>query len=64
VAQRSLRESSKDSNGERENEALGKDLQAKEQRGHVRAVSSKVIWKEGVLEHKSMYQKRKMTSTP
>jgi hypothetical protein len=27
-------------------------------------VSSKVTWKEGFLEHKSMYQKRKTTSTP
>jgi hypothetical protein len=27
-------------------------------------VSSKLIWKEGFLEHKSIYQKRKMTSTP
>jgi hypothetical protein len=31
VAQRALRESSEDSNGERENDALGKALQTKEQ---------------------------------
>jgi hypothetical protein len=27
-------------------------------------VSSKLTWKEGFLEHKFMYQKQKMTSTP
>jgi hypothetical protein len=31
LAQRALRESSKDSNGERENDALSKSLQTKEQ---------------------------------
>jgi hypothetical protein len=46
------------------NDALTKALQSKEQRGHVRGVSSKLTWKEGFLKHKSMYQKRKMTSTP
>jgi hypothetical protein len=42
VAQRALRESSEDSNGERENNALSKALQTKEQRGHVHGVSKKV----------------------
>jgi hypothetical protein len=42
VTQKALRESSEDSNGERENDALTKALQTKEQRGHVRGVSSKV----------------------
>jgi hypothetical protein len=42
VAQRDLRESREDSNGERGNEALTKALQTKEQRGHVRGVSSKL----------------------
>jgi hypothetical protein len=55
VAQRALRESSEDSNGERENDALTKALQTKEQRGHVRGVSSKLTWRKGFLEHKSMY---------
>jgi hypothetical protein len=64
VAQRALRESCEDSNGERENDALTKALQTKEKRGRVRGVSSKLTWKEGFLEHKSMYWKRKMTSTP
>jgi hypothetical protein len=64
VAQRALRESSKDSNGERENDALSNALQTKEQRGRVRGVSSKMTWKEGFLKHKSMYLKRKTTSTP
>jgi hypothetical protein len=63
VAQRALRESSEDSNGERENDSLSKALQTKEQQGHVRVVSSKVTWKEGFLEHKSMYRMQKMTST-
>jgi hypothetical protein len=63
VAQRALRESSEDSNGERENDALTKDLQTKVQRGHVRDVSSKLIWNEGFLKYKSMYQKRKMILT-
>jgi hypothetical protein len=64
VVQRALRESNKDSNGERENDALTKALQTKEQQGRVRGVSSKLTWKEGFSEQKSMYQKRKMTSTP
>jgi hypothetical protein len=59
-----LRESSEDSNGERENDALSTALQTKEQRGHVHGFSSKVTRKEGFLEHKSIYRKRKMTSTP
>jgi ribosomal protein L35 len=42
VAQRALRESSEYSNDERENDALSKALQTKEQRGRVRGVSSKV----------------------
>jgi hypothetical protein len=64
VAQKALRERSKDSNGERENDTLTKALQGNEQRGHVRGVCSKLTWKEGFLKHKSMYQKRKITSTP
>jgi hypothetical protein len=64
VAQWALRESSEDSNGERENDTLTKTLQIKEQRGHVRGIFSKLTWKEGFLEHKSIYWKRKMTSTP
>jgi hypothetical protein len=64
MAQMDLKESSEDSNGERENDALTKALQIKEQRGRVRGVSSKLTWKEDFLEHKSMYQKQKMTSTP
>jgi hypothetical protein len=63
VAQRALRESSEDSNGERENDTLTKALQTKVQRGRVRGVSSKLIWKEGFLKYKSMYQKWKMTLT-
>jgi hypothetical protein len=46
VAQRALRESGKDSNGERENNALTKALQTNEQRGLVHGVSSKLTWKE------------------
>jgi hypothetical protein len=42
VAQRALRESREDSNGERENDALTKALQTKEQRGRVHGVSSKL----------------------
>jgi hypothetical protein len=42
VAQRALRETSEDSNGERKNDALIKALQTKEQRAHVRGVSSKL----------------------
>jgi hypothetical protein len=42
VAQRALRKSSEDSNGERENDALTKAVQTKEQRGRVRGVSSKL----------------------
>jgi hypothetical protein len=64
VAQRALRESSEDSNGERENNALIKALQTKEQRVHVRSVSSKLTWKEGFPEYKSVYQKWKTTLTP
>jgi hypothetical protein len=51
VPQRALRESSEDSNGERENDALSKALQTKEQRGRVHGVSSKVTWKEGFPQH-------------
>jgi hypothetical protein len=64
VAQRALRESSDDSNGERGNDALTKALQTKEQRGRVHGVSSKLNRKEGFSKHKSMYQKQKMSSTP
>jgi hypothetical protein len=42
VAQRALRESSEDSNGERENDALTKALQTKEQQDHVCGISSKL----------------------
>jgi hypothetical protein len=42
VSQRALRESRKDSNGERENDALTKAMQTKEQRGHVHGVSSRL----------------------
>jgi hypothetical protein len=42
VAQRALRESSEDSNGEKENDALTKALQTKEQLGRVYGVSSKL----------------------
>jgi hypothetical protein len=42
VAQRALRESSEDSNGESENDALTKVLQTKEQRGRVRGIFSKL----------------------
>jgi hypothetical protein len=41
-AQRALRESSEDSNGERKNGALSKALQTKEQWDHVRGVSNKM----------------------
>jgi hypothetical protein len=64
VAQRALRDGNEDSNGEKENDALTKALQAKEQWCHAHGVSSKWTWKEGFLEHKSIYRKRKMTSTP
>jgi hypothetical protein len=64
IAQKAFRESSEDSNGERENDALSKALQYKEQRGYVCGVSSKMTWKESFPEHKSMYRKQKMTSTP
>jgi hypothetical protein len=57
VAQRALKEGSEDSNGERENDALTKTLQTKEQRGRVCGVSSKLTWKEDFTEHKSMYRK-------
>jgi hypothetical protein len=62
VAQRALRESNEDSNGERENDALTKALLTKEQQGCVCGFFSKLTWKEGFLEHKSMHRKRKMTS--
>jgi hypothetical protein len=55
VAQRALRECNEDSNGKRENDALTKALQTKDQRGCVCDVSSKLTWKEGFSEHKSMY---------
>jgi hypothetical protein len=42
VAQRALRESSEYSNGDRENNALTKALQTKEQRDRVRGVSCKL----------------------
>jgi hypothetical protein len=64
VAQTALRESSEDSNGERENDALTKAMQTKGQRGCVHGVFSKLTCKEDFLEHKSMYRKRKITSTP
>jgi hypothetical protein len=64
VAQRALRESSEGSNGERENDAPTKALQTKEQRGCARGVSSKLTYKEGFLQHKSMNRKQKTTSTP
>jgi hypothetical protein len=64
VAQRALRESVKDSNGERENGTIIKALQTKEQRDWVCGVSSKLTCKEGFLQHKSMYQKQKTISTP
>jgi hypothetical protein len=63
VAQMDSSESSEDSNGESENDALTKALQNKEQRGHVHGVSNKLTWKDGFPEHKSTHQKRKMTST-
>jgi hypothetical protein len=64
VAQRALRESSEVSNGERENDALTKALQTKEQRGRICGVSSKLTWKEGFREHKTMSQKWKTTLIP
>jgi hypothetical protein len=54
VAQRALREGIEDSNGERENDALSNVLQTMQQRGRVRGVSSKVTWKVGILENKSV----------
>jgi hypothetical protein len=42
VVQMTLRESSEESNGERENDTLTKALQMKEQRGCVHGVSSKL----------------------
>jgi hypothetical protein len=57
AAQRALRESNEDSNGVRENDDFSKAMQSKEQRGHVRGISSKVTWKEGFPQHKSMYRK-------
>jgi hypothetical protein len=64
VAPRALRESSEDSNGERENDTLTKALQTKEQRGRICGVSSKLTWKECFPKHKSIYRKRKMTVIP
>jgi hypothetical protein len=64
VAQRVLRESNKDSNGERENDALTKALQTKEQQARIRGVSSKLTWNEGFLKHKYLYQKQKTTLIP
>jgi hypothetical protein len=64
VAQRALRESNEDSNGEKENDALTKAMQTKEQRCCVHGVLSKLTWKECFLEHISMYRKQKMTLTP
>jgi hypothetical protein len=57
VAQRALRETSEDSNGERENDALTRALQTKEQRSRACGIFSKLTWKEGFSEHKSMYKK-------
>jgi hypothetical protein len=59
-----LRESSEDLNGKRENDTISKILQTKEQQDRVRGVSRKMIGKEDFWEHKSMYRKRKTTSTP
>jgi hypothetical protein len=42
VTRKALRESSEDSNAERENDALSKDLQTKEQRDRIHGVSSKM----------------------
>jgi hypothetical protein len=42
VAQRIMRESSEDSNGERENDVITKALQTKEQQDSVRGISSKL----------------------
>jgi hypothetical protein len=47
MAQRALSKRSEDSNGERENDALTKALQTKEQRGRIYGVSSQLTWKEG-----------------
>jgi hypothetical protein len=49
VAQRALRENKRVKN------ALTKALQTKEQRGHIRGISSMLTWKEGFPEHKSIY---------
>jgi hypothetical protein len=64
VTQRAFKESREDLNGERENIALTKALQIKEQRGRVCGVSCKLTRKEGFSKHKFIYQKWKMTSTP
>jgi hypothetical protein len=45
VAQRALRESREESNGETENDALTKALQTKEQQGSVCGISNKLTWK-------------------
>jgi hypothetical protein len=65
VAQSALRESNEYSNeNDKENDALTMALRTKEQRGRIRGVSRKLIWKDDFLEHKPTYRKWKMTSTP
>jgi hypothetical protein len=65
MAQRALRENNQDSTEcDRKDDALTNALGTKEQRGHVRGVSSKLTKKEGLPEHKSSYWKKKTTSTP
>jgi hypothetical protein len=54
LPQRAVRESSEDSNGKRENDAITKAQQTKEQQRCVRGVSSNLAWKGGFLEHKYM----------
>ncbi|PVH64317.1 hypothetical protein PAHAL_2G236100 [Panicum hallii] len=64
VAQRALMESSQGSNeGVREFDALTRALGTREQRGHVRGVSSQLTWKEGFPEHKGRYRKRTRDSS-
>jgi hypothetical protein len=53
VAQRALRESNKDSNGEREMTPSPKPYKPRSNK--VGGVSNKLTWKEGFLKHKSMY---------
>jgi hypothetical protein len=64
VAQTALMESREDSNGERENVALTKPC--KPRSNEVMFVVFPVSWsvRRVFLEHKSMYRKQKMTSTP